>query len=191
MSKSTKIIIGVILGLVVICLIVCVVGVAGLGLLGRSVASSIKADPAEAAQVAPEIADITPPDGFQPTASVNILNIKAVIYEAPGTQRSMFLIQLPVSGSISGSQMDTLKKSLEQQSGQELNNLQTINSYDTTVRGQPAQVVVMEGANQDNTPFRQMLLTFQGKGGTAMLGIYGPTDGWDQAAYDAMVKSIQ
>lgn len=193
MTRNTKIIIGIVIGLIVLCFIACVLIALGLGLVGRQVTRSVQLTPENAAQTAAEIADFTPPAGFQPTASVNILGIKMVTYETQGqaNNSALFLMQLPTQGEISQAQIEQLQRRLEQQTGRNLSNLRTIDSRSATIRGQPGQVILQEGTSTDNVTYRQLLVAFHGKGGTALIAVYGPANTWDQAAYDQMIQSIR
>jgi hypothetical protein len=190
MSRNTKIILGIIIGLVVLCGIACAVAVLGFGLLGRSIASGVKTNPAQASQTAASIADFTPPADFQPTNSVTILGVKLVTYQTQDNNSALFLMQLPTQGEITSSQIEQLQRTMEQQSGRSLSNVRTIDSRTTTIRGQPAQVILQEGTDSNNNTYRQLLVAFQGKGGTALLAAIGPASTWNQSAYDQMIQTI-
>jgi hypothetical protein len=192
MSKNTKIIIGVVAGLLVLCLIACGVGVLALGWFGNRVASSVKEDPAGAASAAAQIADIPLPAGYQADASMEILGIKFITFKNLSDEKAMMMLaQVPDSGQSGSLDVNQIQKAMQQQSGQNLSGLKTIDSRTATVRGQPASVLIQEGENANNETFRQMIVTFQGKGGLALLTVFGPSQSWDQSAYDQMIESIQ
>lgn len=193
MTRNTKIIIGVVAGLAVLCLIACGVGVLGLGLFGTSVARSVQSNPGQAAQVGSEIADFETPPGFSATSSVNILGIKIVIYNnnSGSSENTLFLLEMPTQGDLSEQTIQQMQQAMERQSGRNLQNVRTISTKTLTIRGKPAQEIIQEGTSSSGSTYRQMMVAFQGKNGLAMLSVVGPSSSWDQSAYDSMVQSIR
>ncbi len=192
MSRQTKIIIGVAAGFLVLCLAICVVGVIFTNIVGKNVASDIKPDPEKAANTASEIADFTPPAGFQPMSGFTILGYTVVIFDK-GSDSSdlLMLMQIPGLTEIDDATIEQMQQALERQRGGRLNNMRTIETRDMTIRGKPARVIVQEGTRNENTEaVRQMMVAFQGKGGVAMLVVATPASQWDQASFDRMVESI-
>lgn len=193
MSKQTKIIIGVIAGILVLCLAICVVGGLLTTILGRNIAANANADPEKAAQTASEIADFTPPAGYQPVTGLNILGYTIVVYDNTSEASDvMILMQMPGLTEIDEATIRQMQQAMERQSGQRMNNMQVIETRDLTIRDKPARVIIQEGTYSDNSaPVRQAMVAFQGKGGVAMLMLAAPTDTWDQASIDRMVESIR
>lgn len=194
MSKNTKIIIGVVAGLLVLCMIACVAVALFTGLLGsrvaKQVSNSTTSDPQQLAQRQSEIADFSVPAGFQPDTSMSILGINMVVYKGATNKSYMFLMQMPAQVEINESTIQQFESQMERQTGRNISNIKTIDTKTMTLRDQPAQEIVQEGTDSDGNTFRQMMVIFSGKGGTAMLSIGGPASGWDQAAYDKMIESI-
>ena len=60
-----------------------------------------------------------------------------------------------------------------------------------TLRGEEVEVTTYEGTDESGVVIRQLITSFPGKDGTAMLMIMGPAEGWDQAAIDDFIKSIR
>lgn len=192
MSRQTKIIIGVLVGFIVLCLAICVVGVIFTNIVGKNVASDIKPDPEKAAKTASEIADFTPPPGFQPMSGFTILGYTVVIYDN-GSDSSdfMMLMQIPGLTEIDDATIEQMQQAIERQRGGGMNNRRIVDTRDMTIRGKPARVIIQEGTSGANAmPLRQMMVAFQGKGGVAMLVITTLTSEWDQASFDRMVESI-
>jgi hypothetical protein len=69
-------------------------------------------------------------------------------------------------------------------------SLKVVETRELTVRGQTAAMVVSDGVNSDDQPYRQVTVAFQGKGGPALLVISEPTDRWNQENIDAFLASI-
>ena len=196
MTKNTKIILGVVVGLLVLCLIACGVGVLGFGLFSRNVAQTVsqnvKNDPAAAEQTAQKIATIDIPAGFQAGTSMNILGISMVVYEnSANNNQSIFLLQMPTGGEINDTTIQQMQQAMERQTNRSVTNMKTVDSRTVTIRDKPAQIIIQEGVNNENQPYRSEMVAFQGNGGLAMLVISGPTASWDQTAYDKMVNTIR
>ena len=193
MSKQTKIIIGVVAGIAVLCLISCVVGFFVLSNVGTQVVGQIEestnTDPQDVNSDAASIAEFTLPAGFQPETSMSVLGLKMAMYSNPNNNHHLSLIQMPTQEDITEENIRQMRESLERGSSRDMQNLKTVEQRELTIRGKPAQLIVQEGTNTDQ-PFRQLLVAFQGKGGLTMLMVMGSADTWDQAAYDNLVSSI-
>lgn len=192
MTRNQKIILAVVAGILVMCLIACVVGFLAFQRMGQTVMESAAQDPQEAAARAEDIADFTPPPGFTAETGIEILGISMVFFNDPAKPDTVIiLMQMPITGELTDTTFDSMREAMERQSGRRLRNVQTIEDRAVTIRGEPARVVVQEGENSDGRPYRQMLAAFQGEDGLALLTIAGPTTEWDQAAFDQSVESIR
>ncbi len=190
-SNTTKIVLIVVAVIAGLCLLSCIAGVLLFSVFGARVSQSVESDPQDVTGQAAQVAEFDLPAGFTPQSSMHLLGITLVIYEAPDTSSAIVLLQMPIQGQISEANIRQLQEQMERQYGQRLRDLKIIDQYDKTIRGQPGQVIIQEGANETGVAFRQMLVIFQGQGGLAMLTVFGPSATWDQAAYDRMVDSIR
>jgi hypothetical protein len=59
-----------------------------------------------------------------------------------------------------------------------------------TIRGEEVEVVTYEGADESGNTMRQVITTFPGKNGTAMLMIMGDPQNWDKEEIDTFIESI-
>ncbi len=193
MSKQTKIIIGVIAGILVLCLAICVVGALWFNIIGKRIASDAKPDPQKAVQTASEIADFTPPAGYQPSTGMKILGYTIVVYTSgeSSSTNMLMLMQIPGTADINDATIVQMQQAIETQSGRQMNNMKVVETRDLTIRGKPARVIVQEGSYAGNlATIRQMMVVFQGKGGVAMLMTTASADAWNQQEMDQMVESI-
>ena len=78
----------------------------------------------------------------------------------------------------------------EKQTGESY-NLEQTGSQQVIIRGQMVEMDIYEGTSSSGMVFRQMVGTFEGKNGTALLMIISPTDSWDQPSLDAFIASIR
>jgi len=191
MSKNTKIIIGVIAGILVLCGIACVVGVVAFGWLGTKVASNVSVDSENAGEKQADIATIDMPARFTPATSFNLASFTMVLYESSNTDEFAALIQMPNKGEIDDTIIQQLQEGMQRSSNRSYANVEVIETRDMTIRGYPAKVIIQEGTDDNGDTGRMMLTAFQGKGGVAMLMIGAPLNSYNQADYDAIVESIR
>jgi hypothetical protein len=84
-----------------------------------------------------------------------------------------------------------LRQSFEQQAGNRGLNMSLVNVEEKTIRGEETQVATYEGSDDNGHVFRQVIASFPGKDGTAMLMIMGPVELWDQDLVDTFIESIR
>jgi len=190
-SNTGKIILIVVAAIVGLCLIACIAGVLLFGFIGQRISAGVQSDPQEVSETADSIADFDLPGGFQSRSSMHFLGFNFVIYEDTANDSAIILIQMPVQEGMSAATIEQMREQVERQTGQSLSNIRTVDEYEITIRGQPGQVIIQEGTVEDGAAFRQMVVVFQGRGGLAMMSIFGPAASWDQAQYDLMIESIR
>lgn len=190
MTKQTKIIIGIVAGILVLCLITCVAAFLFLRIAGSRVSESVAQDPVAVETTVNEIVDFDLPAGFQPQSSLDLLGMKMAMYQNDANNNFMVVMQLPIAAG--QDTIEQMQQAFERNTGRNFSNMKVIEQRDLTVRGQPAKMIISEGLEgESNTPIRQMLVAFEGSGGTAMITVFGPSDSWDQDTYDRMVESIR
>ena len=59
-----------------------------------------------------------------------------------------------------------------------------------TIRGEEVDVTTFEGTDERGFVLRQIITTFPGKDGTALLMIMGAAQTWDEAEIDQFIESI-
>jgi hypothetical protein len=85
---------------------------------------------------------------------------------------------------------EQVRRSLEQQSGYGGLSMKVVEVRTMTIRGEEVDVTTLEGADDHGLVMRQLVATFPGKHGTAMLMIMGPAQYWDKEVIDRFVESI-
>ncbi len=196
MSRNSKIIVGLIVALVLLCC--CVAGIGGLAAYQLSStfgsAMSTAGNPEQSAQVAAKIADFDLPAGYT-RMGFSIMGFDMVmITPADNAQTAILLAQFPASAEVSPEMLQQqMAQVFQNQSRQGGQNMKVVGTEEITLRGQPVTLTVSEGESESGTGtvFRQKVGVFQGKGGTAMIMILGPADAWDQAAVDTITGSMR
>jgi hypothetical protein len=190
MSRGSKIFLGVIAGLLVLC--VCSAGAAAViaGRFARLVSQSVVTDPAKTAAVAEGIADYKLPAGYRDQYAMNFFGFSIV-----GANRAdghIILMGLPAGLALDAAQLEAqAKKATENQTQDGDLNLHPVGTQTAVIRDQQVTLSISEGSNGSNQPYRQLAGVFQGRNGPAFLIFTEPIKTWNQAEVDSFLASIK
>ena len=163
--------------------------------VGKQVADSTQTDPAEAAKAAHEIVDSYElPAGYQERMAMNIMFYSFVMIGPENSANGpiIMLAQFASGSGVSQEQMEQqLRQSFEQQAGNRGMDMHLVEAKKMTIRGNESEVAIYEGTDQSGNTVRQLITSFPGKGGTAMLMIMGDAQDWDQTVVDNFINSIK
>jgi len=201
MSRNQKILIGVIGGLVLACLCLLLGG----GLAFQVVAPLIGEelvidDPGEVAALSATMLDYELPPGYRNEMGFEILANKMLLVAPEDLAEEnagpiIMIVQVPKDLEIDQDEI-RLQVQRSLQRGLRMGNfdldLELVDKQTATIRGQPVELFIYEGADREGTPVRQVVSQlFEGKSGLVMLLIMGPEAGWDQAEVEAFLQSIR
>lgn len=196
MNRNTKIILGIVGGLLLVCLCGGAV-MAGMGLFAANKAVDFAAqnmtnDPQKIADLGGKIAAFDAPEGFTGDFGMDLMGMTLVGYTGSDGNSHLFLIQFPASANLTAEEMERqLNQAMQsQQTGYSNQNLKVIENREVTVKGQKTTANIAEGSGNGGA-FRQLSVAFQGNGGPALLVYNVPVDSWDDAAIDDLLASIQ
>jgi len=163
--------------------------------MGQRVQEGMKTDPESAAQAAHEIADYDLPAGYQEQMAMDLFVYSFVIIapSQPGANFNGPMIMLAQfqAGADPEEMEKQIQQSFEQQAGNNGVEMKLIEVKEMVIRGEEVPVAIYEGTDQNGLVMRQLITTFPGKDGVAMLMIMGPASGWDQNVMDAFIESIR
>jgi hypothetical protein len=83
-----------------------------------------------------------------------------------------------------------MRQAFEQRSGRGGLSMKLVEVKKMTIRGEEVEVTTYEGTDDSGLVFRQLITTFPGKDGTAMLMIMGAAQFWDTEEMDQFIESI-
>ena len=135
------------------------------------------------------IADFDLPAGYTFEFSTSMLGYTVAAYKGPNGPSHLYLIQ-----SERASDGDELAKMLVQlvpSAGDPDSDMTVIENRLATIRGQDVTLIVSEGFNSENVPYRQVTAAFEGKGGPALLVFSETLGAWDQDTVDKFLASIR
>ena len=163
---------------------------------GQKLKEGISADPEAAAEAAHKIIEYDLPEGYQEQMAMAIMFYSFVVI---GPQNSEGISNGPVimlaqfqAGAVNQDQMEEqMRQSFEQQSSHPGLSMELVKTEEQTIRGEQTQVATYEGTDENGNVLRQVITSFPGKDGTAMLMITGPAELWDQDMIDAFIESIR
>jgi len=192
MSKNTKIILGVVIGIVILCIIVGVIGVVALGYAGNKLAEAVHTDPAKVQEIASSVAEFDLPAGFETPFAMDLAGYTFLGYTGSDEQSHIFFLKIPANTSVSQEELDQIAKQAMQQQGNSNNaEMTVIGEQQVTISGQQVNMTISEGTSSNGRTYRQQAGFFKGKGGLTYVAIEMPTVTWDQNKVDAFLTSIQ
>ena len=177
----------------------CAVGVAVFlfARIGQQVQQGMKTDPEAAAKAAHAIADYELPPGYQEQMAMDFFVYSMVMIgpdstsSASSTVRPLIMLaQFQAVGADQQQMEEQIQRSFEQQGGRRGLTMKIVETKQMTIRGKEVEVIIYEGTDDNGFVMRQLITTFPGKDGTAMLMIMGSTQNWDQEEIDTFVESI-
>ena len=192
MSRNTKIAIGILAGLLVICMCLGAGTVLALRSFGKAITQSIKTNPTDIAKIANGIAQFDTPPGYTVNA-MSILGIEMLVITPTYPGKPIFMMmQYPANKNFDS---DQFQKQIEQSVGQQyfgrgmtFRNLGQTPAY---FRGQRVNLVIMEGTTSTGKTILEEVGAFQGNDGSVFLSIMGDRATWNQATVDTFLHSIR
>ena len=161
--------------------------------IGSQVQQGIKTDPESVLTIASNIADFDMPQGYrgQMAMDFGLYSLAMLGPNSSITDGSLIMLaQFSEFGTDRQQMEDQIRQSFEQQSGRRGLDMQPVEIKKMTIRGEETDVVIYEGTDQNGNSMRQLITSFPGKDGAAMLMIMGDAENWDQQMADDFIESI-
>ena len=163
----------------------------GIGMLALLVVgcagTSTNAD--RVAKAAAEIADLDLPDGYTPDFVADLIAYTVVSYTPSNGHGHLYLIQ---SGDTSvGKSLDTVLNEMQPGAYNASSRMTVLETRPMTVRGQQTTLVISEGINGEGAVYRQAMVSFEGKGGPAMVIISDLIDDWSESTVESFLASLR
>lgn len=192
MSRNTKIVVGIIAGIVGVCCIIAIVAVLVLPRMFENFAENVD-DPAAAEEVAESIVEYDLPSGYDEQGAMNFLGFRMAFIAGQNEQTMIMLAEFPASLAGDEEQMQQqMRDAFANQTGSQNVSLEFVGSEEITINGQEVVLGTYEGSDENGTSFRQILGVFEAKSGSpAMLMIMGPTGNWDEGGISQFIDSLE
>jgi hypothetical protein len=164
--------------------------------IGQQFQEGMKTDPQGASQAAHAIADYELPEGYEEKIAMDFF-VYTMVMMGPTSSDSfssssepmIMLAQFQMATNLQQME-EQMRRSFEQQSGRRGLQMEVVEVKRMTIRGEEVDVTTLEGTDDQGFVLRQVLTTFPGKDGTALLMIMGPAQTWDKEEIDQFIESI-
>ena len=192
MSRNTKIVVGIIAGIVGICCLVAVIAAIVLPRAFEGIAEGFD-NPEAAAEVADAIVDYELPAGYEEQGAMNLLGFRMAFFTGRNEQTVIMLAAFPDSLAGDEEQMQQqMRDAFANQTGSQNVNLEFVSSEDATINGADAVLSTYEGTDNEGNRVRQIIGVFETKdGGPGMLMIIGGQDNWDEGGISRFLESLE
>ncbi|VAW38728.1 hypothetical protein MNBD_CHLOROFLEXI01-3145 [hydrothermal vent metagenome] len=192
MSRNTKIVVGIIAGIVGVC---CLIGIAAVLILPRMASNFAESidDPVAAAEVANSIVDYDLPSGYEEQGAVNLFGFRMAFITGRNEQSVIMLAEFPATLAGDEEQMQQqMQEAFANQSGGQNVNLEFVGNEQITINGADATLATYEGSDNEGNRLRQIIGVFETKDGSpGMLMIVGGQDGWDEDGISRFIDSLE
>jgi hypothetical protein len=170
-------------------LLISLVAILAMALSACAPGVALSSDSEKVTNVASEIADFDVPVGYAAEFTASLAGYTMVAYNPGDGHSHLYLVQ-----SENEADSEELEKMLTEMApgSSDRNTRMTVaENRPATIREKDATLVISDGINHDGDAYRQVTVSFQGKGGPALLVLSEPTDRWDQSTVDALIASIK
>jgi hypothetical protein len=192
MSRNTKIVIGIIGGILGVCCLIAIVTALVLPRMFENFAESVD-DPAAAAEVAASIVDYELPSGYEEEGAMNFLGFRMAFIAGPSEQSMIMLAEFPAALAGDEDQMQQqMRDAFANQTGTQNVSLEFVGSEDVTINGVETTLGTYEGTDGQGNNVRQILGVFETKSGSpGMLMIFGDQNNWDEGGISRFIDSLE
>ncbi|GJM42498.1 MAG: hypothetical protein DHS20C20_27800 [Ardenticatenaceae bacterium] len=192
MSRNTKIVVGIIAGILGVCCIIAIVAVLVLPRMASRFFESAD-DPAAAAEVASSIVDYDLPSGYEEQGAMNFLGFRMAFISGQDDQAVIMLAEFPAALAGDEEQMQQqMRDAFANQGGSQNVSLEFVSSETVTINGADAALGTYEGTDDQGNSMRQILGVFETKSGSpGMLMIIGNQNNWDEGGISRFLDSLR
>lgn len=188
MSRNTKILLGVVAGIIILGLLCMGAAVLTGGALLGGLLSTVGLSPQQVELTAGEIAQFDLPAGFHAGASTDIAGVRTVTYEGDDGHSNITLVQMP---GWDGADLARIRESLNLDIQGWSPDVPEVERRTVTVNGAPVEVVIGAGVNNDDQPFRVATAVASLPSGTTVIVFERPTASWDDAETVRFFESLR
>lgn len=191
MNRTAKIFLGILVGLIALCLFVSAAGFFLIRSAGSMLERSIQTDPDKATAVASDIADFTLPAGFGSPYATQLAGFSVVQYNHTDGHSHVSFFQTPKWINLDQAEMERQFRETDPDKANYGNaHVQLVDQIQGTINDQPVTLMISEGTNSAGEPYREYSSIFQSKSGQTLVVYEAPLSRWDQTEVDDFLASI-
>jgi hypothetical protein len=191
MSTTLKVLLGILIGGLFVCMAIGAVTALGLRSAGQSLVEVFKNDAKAVRSVAGAIADYEIPAGFDGGSAARIADISFVSYTSADGHSHIMFVQVTADIHVDQSEIERQVSQVTGKPARGGRETKVVDQVPVVICGQEVTALISEGVNSDGQPFRVATAAFDGRGGQALVSFETPVAAWDQAVVDAFFASIR
>jgi len=143
----------------------------------------------DAGDVAGKIADYALPKDYREQFAVEMMDYQVISLIGIEESSHIYLIQAPKDIDIN---IDSLQQAriMDNNDTIEPKQMQVVENRLAMIRGQSVNLVIQEGLNSENQPYRSATALFEGRNGPALVNISSMVSVWNPEMVDAFLASL-
>ncbi|RPI32059.1 MAG: hypothetical protein EHM70_09890 [Chloroflexota bacterium] len=142
--------------------------------------------------VAGKIAGYTLPEGYSEQFAVELMDYQLISLVGPTPSCHIYLVQAPTDADVDIAALQEQARNMDGNKREDsYSDVQIVEQRSTVIRGQDVTMLVGEGVNSENLPYREVTALFDGKTGPALVSIASPVSEWDWTMVDEFLASIE
>lgn len=164
-----------------------------IALLAASACSSLpyKTEAKEISAIAGRISGYALPQGYSEQFALDMLDYQLVSMQGPTANCHLYLVQAPEDTEVDIAKLQEQARSMEGEKNRDsVRDLRVVETRTITLRGEPVSLLVSEGVNSDEQPYREATALFAGRNGPALVSISAPIDRWNWDLVDEFLASL-
>ena len=142
--------------------------------------------------IADQIASYTAPEGYTEAFAVDLMGFQVIDLQGITPSCHIYLVQAPEDTHVDVEKLQEQARSMDVGEGyKKPRAVRVVEQRMVTLRGESVTMLVGEGINSDNLPYREITALFTGRGGPALINMSAPIDQWDWDVVDQFLASIE
>lgn len=163
---------------------------AAAALLSACAGKAYTKDAEEIRAVGDAISAYTVPQGYSEAFATDVMGYQLVSLQGPLPSCHIYLAQAPEGVEIDAEKLRQQARKMGSGNQGETRDLRLVEEREVSLRGETVAMMVSEGRNSDNLPYREVTAVFAGRGGQALLSISAPVEVWDWELVDQFIASL-
>jgi hypothetical protein len=161
-------------------------------LLSACSALPVQTEAEEIQSIADAISAYTIPEGYSQEFALDLMGYQLVNLQGPTPSCHIYLVQAPQGTQVDVEKLQEQARSMEGERSRENSRaVRVVEQRTATLRGEPVTLLVGEGANSDDMPYREITALFNGRGGPALISMSAPIEQWDWDMVDQFLASME
>jgi len=161
-------------------------------LLSGCSALQYKTQSSDIRAIADQIAGYSVPEGYSEQFAATMLGYQLVSLTGPTPSCHIYLVQAPKDAADDMEKLQEQARTLRgEKSKNDRKEMRVVEKREATIRGQQVTLLVSEGINSEDLPYREITAIFTARGGPALVSISSPVTYWDDSLVDQFIASIE